>query len=180
MKIIYLAGINNSGPGHWQNFWFQRLGGAWVEHRDWDSPKAVDWVADLENALDQNPGPKVLLAHSLGSLLVSQWAMHYQDPGIEGAFLVAPPDVLSLAFPGEAKGFKAPLAARFPFPTTIVASRNDPYATFEYTGLLAAQWGSRLIDVGEKGHINLQSNLGAWEEGFGFFQTFCGEHSLRV
>jgi predicted alpha/beta hydrolase family esterase len=172
MKIIYLAGINNSGPGHWQNFWFQRLGGAWVEHRDWDHPQGGEWIADLETVLTSNPGPKIILAHSLGCLLLSQWAMDHQDAGILGAFLVAPPDVLSLAFPREAKGFKASLAARFPFPSAIMASRNDPYATFEYTRLLAAQWGSRLIDAGEKGHINLQSNLGAWEEGFELFQTF--------
>jgi predicted alpha/beta hydrolase family esterase len=45
---------------------------------------------------------------------------------------------------------------------------------------LADQWGGKLIDAGEKGHINLKSNLGAWEEGFRLFQAFYGELAVKV
>lgn len=174
MKNIYLAGINNSGPGHWQNFWFQRLGGVWVGHQDWDNPKAGDWIEDLERTLKDNPGPKVLMAHSLGCLIASQWAVDHRDQGVKGAFLVAPPNIQSPGFPKEAEGFMSPFAGSFPFASMIVASRNDPYSSLEYANRLAVQWGSRLIDVGEKGHINLKSNLGFWEEGYNLFQIFCG------
>jgi predicted alpha/beta hydrolase family esterase len=180
MKIIYLAGINNSGPGHWQYAWFHRLGGLWVDHQDWDTPKAGDWVEDLEQALAKNPGPKILVAHSLGTLLVAQWAENHRDPGIKGAFLVAPPDVSSFIFPRAVEGFQAPREAPLPFPSVLVASRNDPYSSFEYAEKLAAQWGARLIDVGEKGHINLRSGLGDWKEGFELFGPFYGESLSRV
>jgi predicted alpha/beta hydrolase family esterase len=180
MKIIYLAGINNSGPGHWQYSWFERLGGVWVNHREWDQPTGEEWIADLTEALAENPGPKILLGHSLGSLLVSQWAAIHRDPGIQGAFLVAHPDPRSRAFPKEAKGFRAPGAVRFTYPTAIVASRNDPYAPFDYAERLAGLWGSRMIDAGEKGHINLQSGLGDWEDGLRIFQSFYEECLSRV
>ena len=124
-----------------------------------------------------NPGPKVLMAHSLGCLLVSQWTQSFRDPGIKGAFLAAPPDIQSESFPKEAAGFKPFIQSKFPFPSVIVASRNDPYATYEFSGHLAEQWGSKLVDVGEKGHINLQSNLGEWEEGFQLFKSYY--ESLR-
>ena len=47
----------------------------------------------------------------------------------------------------------------------IVASHDDPYASFGYTRRLAERWRSRLIDAGDRGHINLASALGDWTEG---------------
>eukprot|EP01035_Chromulina_nebulosa_P068504 gene68504-93870_t len=52
-----------------------------------------------------------------------------------------------------------------PFPTTVVASRTDPYVTFERAEAFAADWGSRLVDLGDAGHINILSGHGLWLDG---------------
>lgn len=51
---------------------------------------------------------------------------------------------------------------RLPFPSVLVASSNDPYATFGQGSRFASEWGSELIDAGESGHVNAQSGLGSW------------------
>ena len=86
--FVFLAGIGNSGPEHWQYMWHQRVGGVWVEHDSWDEPSRDAWVKDLDEALRGVDGPKILVAHSLGCLLVTEWAAEHADPAIEGAFLV--------------------------------------------------------------------------------------------
>lgn len=53
----------------------------------------------------------------------------------------------------------------FEFPSIILASANDPYASLEYSPPRTSM-GSRFVNLGALGHINLQSNLGAWEEGY--------------
>ncbi|MEY2800676.1 MAG: hypothetical protein RL513_260, partial [Pseudomonadota bacterium] len=52
-----------------------------------------------------------------------------------------------------------------PFPSVLVASRNDPYCRFDRAQTLAQAWGSRLVDAGETGHLNADSGLGDWPEG---------------
>lgn len=172
METLFLAGIDNSGPGHWQRLWFGRLGGVWVEQDDWSRPTAKDWERTLGETLRSAPGPKLIVAHSLGCLTFAGWAREKADPGVRGAFLVAPPDPSSPRFPQEAEGFGDPFGTEFPFPILLAASRNDPYASFDFSRRLAERWGARLLDAGELGHINAASGLGFWEEGFRAFQTF--------
>jgi hypothetical protein len=52
-----------------------------------------------------------------------------------------------------------------PFPTLLVASRNDPYASFDTSSRIAAMWGSTFVDAGAVGHINADSGIGEWTEG---------------
>ena len=60
---------------------------------------------------------------------------------------------------------------RFDFPSIVLASSDDPYATMAYSRRLSDAWGSKLIDLGKRGHINTQSDLGAWEEGYAYLQS---------
>jgi len=172
LKIVYLAGINDSEPEHWQRLWYMKTGGVWVEHADWDHPRATVWVADLVKAVQANPGPKVFLGHSLGCLLAAQWALNHLDRDLAGAFLVAPPDPDGSSYPPTAEGFVTPLKVQLPFPTWFIASRNDPFSTMVFSQNLAHVWKSRFIDVGAKGHINLKSNLGYWEDGWDYLGEF--------
>lgn len=163
---VFLAGIGNSGPDHWQRHWHQRRGnGVWVEHASWDAPERDLWVKDLDDALASIRGPKVLVAHSLGCLLLTEWAREHQDSSITGALLVAVPDVDGTNFPADARGFSAPAHAPLPFPTVLVASEDDPYGTLDHSTVVAGGLGSRLVNVGLKGHINADSGLGDWREG---------------
>ena len=52
-----------------------------------------------------------------------------------------------------------------PFPTTVVASSDDPYVSLERAELFARSWGSKLVCVGAAGHVNAASGLGAWPAG---------------
>jgi predicted alpha/beta hydrolase family esterase len=173
MQYVFLAGIGNSEPGHWQAVWHGELGGRWVEHADWERPRRDEWVAELHQVLRDVSGPKVLVAHSLGCLLAAEWAARHSDPEVKGSFLVAPPDVNGPRFPSGIVGFAPALAAaRPPTPARVVASTNDPFATFESACAAAAAWGADIVDVGALGHINLASNLGGWAAGRRLLERF--------
>ena len=50
MTYVFLAGIGNSEAEHWQAIWHRALGGRWVEHADWDQPRASDcWQCRHDN-----------------------------------------------------------------------------------------------------------------------------------
>jgi predicted alpha/beta hydrolase family esterase len=60
-----------------------------------------------------------------------------------------------------------------PFPSIMVASANDPYASVERARVFAAAWGSRLIEIGEAGHISADSGYGEWPDGERMLLEFC-------
>jgi len=171
-EFIHLPGIGNSGEAHWQSRWEQadptirRFGPA-----SWDQPDLADWIAALDRAIGAATAPPVLVAHSLACLLVAHWQQRTSLP-VKGALLVAVPDPRSPAFPAEAAGFASVPETRFRFPSTIVASTDDPFASLSYVQARARQWGSELVDVGAKGHINGASNLGDWPEGRRILREF--------
>jgi hypothetical protein len=51
-----------------------------------------------------------------------------------------------------------------PFPTILAASTNDPLARLDRAAELALGWGSRLIALGDVGHLNPASGFGPWPE----------------
>ena len=52
-----------------------------------------------------------------------------------------------------------------PFPSLLIASRTDPYCTYDRADDFAHSWGSLTVDAGESGHINVASGHGPWPEG---------------
>ena len=177
MTPVFLAGIDNSGPAHWQRQWYERWpGGLWVEHLAWDQPEGDDWVAELRAALAVHHGPKLLIAHSLGCLLAAMWATGDYDPSVQGAFLVAVPDPHGPGFPSQAKGFHRAPHTPLPMPSVLVASENDPYGSIEYARTLADSWQATFVNVGPRGHINADSELGAWSEGLAILQRHFPSH----
>ena len=166
MPSLYLAGYGNSEPLHWQTLWRKAdPDSLWLDHRSWERPEADEWVGDLARALGDHPGPWDVVAHSLGCLLVSDALLRPGGVRFRRAFLVAVPNPTSPYFPEAIRGFTDPFQVKLSFPTLIVASRNDPYGSFAFSERLAGHWGSGLVDAGEKGHLNLASGLGAWDEG---------------
>jgi predicted alpha/beta hydrolase family esterase len=167
---VFIAGISSSGPEHWQAIWHARTANSvWVEHTSWDNPVRDVWVKELDDALKAIEGPKVLIAHSLGCTLVAEWASECHDDAVAGAFLVAMPDVHGPTFPSAARGFGSPRYGRLPFPTLVVASGNDPYSSLEHSVAAAERLGARLVNVGLKGHLNADSGVGDWPEGWSLF-----------
>lgn len=181
MTALILAGINDSGPGHWQRLWAPRFSrSVWVEHAEWDRPGAGEWVRELDAAAAAAPGPQLVVAHSLGCLLLAQWLSGRRGPGPAGAFLVAPPDPASPAFPHHlASGFRPGNESALGIPALVVASRDDPYGGFGYASRCAAAWGAPIIDAGAHGHLNAASGLGDWPEGWGALQAFLKRLGLE-
>lgn len=50
-------------------------------------------------------------------------------------------------------------------PSVLVASHTAPFMSFERAEHWAAVWGSELVDLGEAGHINVDSGFGQWNFG---------------
>ena len=172
--VLTLAGIGNSGPRHWQTLW-EHAHPRWkrLPHRDWNNPERHEWVAELDAAIAACEGRPILVAHSLACSLVAHWAASDSSLRIAGALLVAPADADGPDFPGEALAFAPMPMQPLPFPSIVVASSNDPYVRIERARAFAAAWGSRLVEIGDAGHINVDSGHGAWPEGEKLLQDFC-------
>jgi len=137
--VLIIPGWMNSGPDHWQSLW-EAAHPAWqrVHQQDWDSPTVADWVARLDEAIRVSRTPPVL---------------------------VAPADVEQADTPIPLLPFAPIPLQALPFPTVVVASRDDPYATFDRAELLARSWGADLVDAGRAGHLNSAAGFGPWPAG---------------
>lgn len=170
---LILPGIGNSDPDHWQSLW-EKANPSFVrvQQRDWDRPVCDEWLEALEKSAAQFGVGAVLIAHSLACLLVAHWAARTRLE-VKGALLVAPPNPDGPNFPKEATGFSPLPLKPFPFPSIVVASSNDPYGTLDFAKAAASAWGSRFVSVGAAGHINSDSGLGEWRDGFALFQQLA-------
>jgi predicted alpha/beta hydrolase family esterase len=165
LTVLVLPGWKGSGPGHWQTLWQRaRPELRRVEQASWDEPVLGDWAETLERAVRAAPSPVLLVAHSLGCALVAHWARAGSVHRVAGALLVAPADLDDPSL-GTPRSFSPLPLERLPFPSWVVGSRNDPYATFARAGQLARAWGAQLLDAGKSGHINVESGHGPWARG---------------
>ena len=95
--------------------------------------------------------------------------------GIGGALMVAPAEVNANGAAGRLlEGFSPMPRLRLPFPSTVVASRNDPYVGFDRAEAFARSWGSEVVDLGFSGHINVDSGHGPWPEGLALLDALSG------
>ena len=167
--ILTVPGLGNSGPTHWQTLWENARDDTMrVDLGMWDTPHRNAWVTKLDQAVRTAQAPVVLVGHSLGCLSIAWWATLSPQPygwPVAGALLVAPADVDRHDGPPELSGFAPAPATPLPFPSIVVASRDDPWIRFERAQTLASGWGSHLVDAGSAGHINAASGVGDWIEG---------------
>ncbi len=157
--VIIVPGLGDSGPGHWQTRWGQ-ANPAYrrVRQRDWDHPQVDEWVEALDREIRRAPSPAVLVGHSLGCITIAEWVQRCWTD-VRGALLVAPVDVDRRPF------FDTVPLWPLPFPSILVASENDPHLEWERAQCFARHWGSRLVNLGRAGHINVESGFGPWPEG---------------
>ena len=172
-SVLIVPGYGSSGPEHWQSLWeaahpdYQR-----VMQRDWERPDRAAWVDALDAAVKQAEHPVVLVAHSLGCLVVAHWAVQHQRP-IQGALLVAPPDADDPDFAVDDGGFAPVPLALLPFRSIVVASTNDPYASLERVEQFARAWGSLCVSIGPSAHINTAAGFGPWPFGEALLAELC-------
>ena len=167
--ILMVPGLRDHVAEHWQTLLAQRLPKvASVAPLEHDKLSCAARVAALDAALAKIDGPVILVAHSAGVMITVHWAQHHSRK-IHGALLAAPAD-LEMPLPAGYPAFDTivqngwqPIPRKpLPFPSIVGASRNDPLAQFERIAVMAKDWGSRLVDLGEVGHLNPAAGFGEW------------------
>ncbi len=167
-RFLVVPGWGGSGTEHWQRIWagndprFEV-----VEQDDWDNPHVDDWIERLNGAVHGGDGPAVLVAHSLGCHAVARWAEGSDSTPIRAALLVAPPDIeYSVAHGATPIAPFGPVSSTaLPFPAILAASETDPWARIEWSAQLARTWGAEFVNLGDCGHVNIESGHGPWDQG---------------
>ncbi len=157
--LVLVPGRFNSGASHWQSIWEQESP-VWkrVVQSRWNDPDTHRLSGSLRRLLLQCNLPAVLVGHSLGALASVCLAAELPDR-VAGVMLVAPAE--PAMFHAEES---VPLTA-LGVPSILVASHTDPFMSFERAEYWASVWGSELVDLGEAGHINVDSGFGQWDFG---------------
>lgn len=167
-SIIIVPGWRDSGPGHWQTLWAERLPQARrVVQDDWHTPTRSAWVARLEETVLAQPGPVVIVAHSLGCITTAHMKPE-AAARVRGALLVAPADPERRAVLSD---FAPVPYAALPYRSILVASSNDPYCPIRLAGAYARAWGSEFVRLQNAGHINVDSGHGEWPLGRALLQS---------
>jgi predicted alpha/beta hydrolase family esterase len=167
--VLIVPGLRDHVAAHWQTLLAARLPRVRavppMGRDDLDCAARVDAIEREAQAVD---GPLVIVAHSGGVVMLAHWAQCTRRP-VRGALLATPPDFerpMPDGYPSvealRAGGWLPVPRAPLPFPSVVAASRDDPLASFGRVAQMARRWGSRLVDLGEVGHLNPASGYGEW------------------
>lgn len=167
--ILLVPGLRDHVEAHWQTILEKKLPNARsVAPLERDKLSRAARVAALDVALSRIDGPVVLVAHSAGAMIVAHWAAQSRRP-IHGALLATPADIelpLPAGYPTLAEigehGWLPLPRQPLPFPSIVAASVNDPLGDFERISGFARDWGSRLVNLGQVGHLNPAAGFGEW------------------
>ena len=172
--ILFVPGERGVDPDHWMNRWESRLSTARIVSaaREDVASLAASLASAIETARGSGAGrPIILVGHGAGVHAIAQAVasgmIAARAPGesspVRGAFLVNPSSMWNLPAPS-----RDPL----PFPSLLVASRDDPHASFEEMHDLGLDWGAHVVDAGAIGRIDATSGHGPWPEGLMRFGAF--------
>ena len=171
--ILIAPGYGSSGPSHWQTLWQQENPEfIRIEQKDWLKPVAEEWVESIERQVSQLGPDSIIVAHSLACVALVLWAQRTQLK-IKGALLIAPADSESKEFGLSVEGFSNIPKEKLPIKSIVVSSTDDQFCSIERARELAKSWGSHFVNIGAKGHINAESNLGYWHEGRTFLEQIA-------
>jgi predicted alpha/beta hydrolase family esterase len=167
--VLIVPGLRDHVPQHWQTLLASRLPRVRavepMGRADLDCTARVEAIERQAADID---GPIVIVAHSAGVIATAHWAKATKR-AVRGALLAVPPDFeqpMPAGYPAmdalRAAGWLPIPRSPLPFRSIVAASRNDPLARYEAAAALARSWGSKLVDVGDVGHLNPASGFGAW------------------
>ncbi len=152
-RVVTLPGLHGSDSRHWQS-WLETQfpESVRVNQADWSAPEIDTWTRAAVAVFSRLDEPYVVAAHSFGCLATVQ-ALQSDFPNIVGVVLVAPAspskfDIQSLN------------RRRLPVASVVVASNTDPWMSANEARDLAQDWGSAYINLGDAGHINVDSGYG--------------------
>ena len=178
---LIVPGIGNSDELHWQSLWEKKYDNfSRVQQQNWTNPYCFDWVNEIEKNVLQLSGKQIfVVAHSLGCLAVVHWA-NQTKLKIAGALLVAPPDIELLQMKNLARGFSPVPFSKLPFKSILVASTNDDYANISKAWQYAKFWDSEFLNIGNKGHINSNSGIGDWPDGYNLLKQLITVNNYQL
>ena len=161
-KTLIVPGLDGSPAPHWQHWWAATDPAALMaDLSDPGHPAPAVWEIELASMILQHPD-SILVGHSLGAVLVARLLATWPNLRVRAALRVAPAETAGNDRIGQ---FGAIPELALDVPTTVVASRNDPWMSFGRALHLSRAWGSDLVDLGQAGHINVASGFGPWARG---------------
>ncbi len=168
--VLFVPGLRDHVPDHWQTLLAAEIEGSrTVPPLERDKLSCAARVEALDRAIYEIEDAPILVAHSAGVLMVAHWVQRYERP-IKAALLATPPDIgrpLPAGYPTpeelQAGGWLPVPRTPLPFPSLLTSSANDPLASAGSVAELAHAWGSRLLNLGEVGHLNPLAGYGPWQ-----------------
>ena len=185
--VLIVPGLRDHVDAHWQTLLAARLPRVRtvppMGREDLDRVARVEAIEREATAID---GPVILVAHSGGVVMVAHWARQTRR-AVQGALLATPPDFerpMPAGYPTmdalAAGGWLPVPRDPLPFPSIVAASRNDPLGSFERVAELAQAWGSRVVDIGEVGHLNPASGFGEWPQADEFIRELSATAEAAI
>lgn len=185
--MVIVPGLRDHVADHWQTLLAERLSDVrTVPPLERDKLSRAARVAALDDVLREIDGPVVLVAHSAGVMITVHWAQNPTRP-IQGALLATPAD-LELPLPEgypttddlDRGGWNPIPRRRLPFPSIVAASRTDPLGGYRRIAGMAETWGSRLVDLGDVGHLNPAAGYGYWPDAENLLRQLLDSTALPV
>jgi len=178
--VLIVPGLRDHVPQHWQTLLAAALPKVrCVPPMGREDLDVSARVAAIEREAQAIEGPLVIVAHSGGCIMVAHWARQTRRP-VQGALLATPPDFeqpMPQGYPTlaqlDAGGWLPVPRDWMPFPSIVASSRNDPLGDAARVAELAGDWGSRLVDLGEVGHLNPASGFGPWPKAHEFIEELA-------
>lgn len=155
-RVVTLPGLHGSDIAHWQSWLESEFPDSIrVTQKDWNTPTLEVWTRAAIAVFSRLQHPHVAVAHSFGCLAAVQ-ALQSDFTNVVGLLLVAP------ASPGK---FNIRSLNRKTLKTrsVVVASNTDPWMSANEARALAQDWGSSYINLGDAGHINVESGYGSFD-----------------
>jgi predicted alpha/beta hydrolase family esterase len=169
--VLIVPGLREHIPQHWQTLLASRLSRVRtvtpIGRDNLDCLARVEAIAEEASKID---GPIILVAHSGGVIATVYWALSTQRK-VRGALLATPADFeqpMPEGYPSmealDESGWLPVPRNPLSFRSIVAASRNDPLGSYDRIAALARSWGSKLVDLGEVGHLNPASGFGDWPQ----------------
>jgi len=160
LDLIFVPEKGLPDSSHWLARWAQKLSSARFAVGEGEVLSSEGLVFAASHAAK----PIFFIAYSLGAIALVKAAPELKTHDVRGAFLVAPPAERALETLDGGRWTELS-RGKLPFPAALVASRTDPWARYDESEALAADWGATLIDAGEAGRLDHASGHGPWPEG---------------
>jgi predicted alpha/beta hydrolase family esterase len=167
-RVLIVPGFHGSGDAHWQTLLEKQLPNAQrVARVDWEMPVVKAWAKAVTRALDEDPVPTVIVAHSFGCLASAVAIANRPNLDLAAVF-VAPAQPDRFAPFGVRDNPALPSIAQYlpdgplNVPGLLIGSQNDPWMKLQHAYAWARRWNLVFHDAGLAGHINVESGYGPW------------------